>query len=186
MAKLKESFRMTADRKYNAAIEEFFTKHGIDFTVDETSVTQDYVVLDSEKHEPVSVVNTEVLNYDAEHDVLPIRLTMSDGSVNMVNINTDAYAAKLPGAGQTQTSSEPLTGLEDAESYEYNTQLINGFIQFLLPYKLDASAQEFLLSVMQEALDSCDEIRAGLANVTDETYKTLLDKLNTKVGGNDR
>lgn len=192
MAKLKESFRMSADKKYLPVIEEFFTKYGIDFTImDEASMVHDYVVLESGKMDQVSVINTEILNYDEEKDALPIRITLSDGSTKMVYVNPALYEASGSSVVQSDNrqpneNDNSVAGFDDMEAYEYNTQLINGFISFLLPYKLNAGVQELLLNVMQETLDACDEIRDGSAHVTDETYKTLLDKLNAKMGGNDQ
>lgn len=195
MAKLKESFRMSADKKYISAIEEFFTRHGIDYTImDESSAIHDYVVLDSGTLERVSVINTEILSYDEEKGALPIRITLSDGTTRMTYISQDIYEiSKFPAIQSVDThdtqpngNNNSVAGFDDMESYEYNTQLINGVISFLLPYKLNAGVQELLLNVMQEVLDACDEIRDGSAHVTDETYKTLLDKLNTKLGGNNQ
>lgn len=206
MAKFEELFRMRADVEDADAIDTFLTERGVDFTVREDGPdTHIYGVLKGNSVTGLTntvVANVEQMPYDEELGGVPTKITLTNGSTKIFVIKPDDYLTaysestksggiiheiiKPSGVTQAQIGSEPITGFEDMEPYEYNTQLINGFIQFLLPYKLDAGAQEFLLSVMQEALDSCDEIREGSASVTDETYKTLLDKLNTKMGGNER
>lgn len=170
---------MRADADEADVIERFFTERGIDFTIrPDGSDAHEYGVLSGNCSSPKDtiVVRTDVLPYNEDIDALPIKLTLSNGSSRVIEINPGEYvkatgAIHQSGALLNDVLNDTVipSATEDMDAYTFNTSLINDFIQFLKPYNLDVKAQEIVLNSIQSALDHCEEIRAGKANLPDTT-----------------
>ena len=183
MAKYEELFRMRADVDDADVIEQFFTEHGVDFTIRlNGSGSHDYGILNGTRSGTgiVEVCDTEILPYDAESDVLPIKLTMTDGSTKLININPAEYEQLIDINHQkdnlsteVSNATNPPTATEDMEPYDFNTSLINDFIQFLLPYNVDAKAQGVILDIFGKTLEFCGDIRNGKSDISDNTTYSI-------------
>lgn len=193
MAKYEEVFRMRADADEADVIEQFFTERGIDFTIRSDGCdAHEYGILSGKYSVPKGTVvtGTDVLPYDAENNLLPVKITLSDGSCEMIKLSPNDY---VKAEGVIYQKGAPLVDVlntavipsatEDMDAYEFNTSLINDFIQFLKPYNLDVKAQEIVLNSISSALDHCEEIRAGKANLPEATtFSIKFDKGPTLIG----
>lgn len=191
MARYEEVFRMRADADEADVIEQFFTERGIDFTIrPDGSDAHEYGILKGNIGNPTDTIvsKTEILPYNKEFDVLPVKVTLTNGRHSIIEVNPKDYcvavggAIRQDGASLTDVLNNAVipSATEDMDAYTFNTSLINDFIQFLKPYNLDVKAQEIVLNSIQSTLDHCEEIRAGKANLPEiTTFSINFDKKST-------
>lgn len=179
MARFEELFRMRADANEAEVIEQFFTERGIDFTIrPDGSDAHEYGVLNGKNSAPKDTIiaRMDVLPYDEEVGKLPIKVTLSNGSFRVIDIDPKECRVNVGTSPQASVPTSDVinngvgtSATEDMEAYEFNTSIVNDFIQFLKPYNLDVKAQEIVLNSITSALDHCEEIRAGKANLPETT-----------------